>query len=367
MKTLVISAVNFTEGGPLTVLRDCVAAAAAALPGWRILVMAHDAALIDTPGVEVMAFPQTKTSWRRRVELEWRGFERLSRSLDVDLWLSLHDITPRVQARRQAVYCHNPAPFSRATWRDSWFEPKFLAFSLLYGRLYATHIQRNHAVIVQQEWLREEFKRRYGVEQVIVAHPEGSTPQQLPTVPAAPAARASREHVFFYPAIARCFKNFEVVGQALEILEKSDRWTGSVRWTIDGTENRYARWLRSRFGHLRSLQWIGRQDRAQMLQQYAQADCLVFPSRVETWGLPITEAKQARLPLLVADVPYARETVGSCDRVAFFPPRDARTLARHMAAIADGHAPFHEVHGQSPAAPYAANWVELLQMLTHDL
>jgi hypothetical protein len=33
MKTIVISAVNLVEGGPYTVLRDCVAAAPQALPG----------------------------------------------------------------------------------------------------------------------------------------------------------------------------------------------------------------------------------------------------------------------------------------------------------------------------------------------
>ena len=366
MKTLVISAVNFTEGGPLTVLRDCVAAAVTTLPGWRIIVMAHDAALIDIQGVEVMAFPKTKSSWLRRLALEWQGFGHLSESLRVDLWLSLHDITPRVKARRQVVYCHNPAPFSRATWRDSWFEPKFLAFSLLYGRMYAALIQRNYAVVVQQDWLRKEFKRRYGVSNVIVAHPESGVSKQM-TAQSAYSLRTAKDCVFFFPSLPRCFKNFEVIGQALEILERSESWSGSVRWTIDGTENRYARWLRCRFGKLRSLHWIGHQSRAQMLAQYAQADCLVFPSRAETWGLPISEAKQAQLSLLVADLPYAHETVGSWDRVAFFPPHDPQILAQQMAAVVNGFDPFKRVQGSLIEAPNAAGWSELLTMLTHDL
>ncbi|WP_066342552.1 glycosyltransferase [Azohydromonas lata] len=362
MKTLVISAVNFTEGGPLTVLRDCVQAAAA-LPGWRVVVMAHDGALIDTPGVQVMAYPRTKTSWLRRVALEWWGFERVSRALRADLWLSLHDVTPRVQARRQAVYCHNPAPFSRPSLRDIWFEPKFLAFSLLYGRLYSAFIRRNRFVVVQQAWLRQEFERRYGVSSVIVAHPAGEATSAVPATP----ARRDGPPVFFYPAIARCFKNFEVVGRALEILEADTAWQGSVHWTLDGSENRYARWLKRRFGHLRSLHWSGRLNRAQMQQHYAQAHCLLFPSRVETWGLPITEAKQAGLPLLVADLPYARETVGTWDRVAFFAPHDAPALARLMAAVARGHKPFEPVRQAPPDAPYAADWHALMRQLTHEL
>ena len=157
-RTLVISAVNFTEGGPLTVLHDAVHAARETLPGWRIVVMAHDASLITTAGVEVRAFPATKTSWLQRLKLEWHGFMRESRALQPDVWLSLHDITPRVVARHQAVYCHNPAAFHRIGWREAFLEPKFLLFNLFYGRLYGMFIHRNRQVIVQQQWLR---RRRY--------------------------------------------------------------------------------------------------------------------------------------------------------------------------------------------------------------
>lgn len=366
MKTLVISAVNFTEGGPLTVLHDCVTAAVKFLPDWRIVVMVHDLGLLDTEGVEIMTFPKVKGSWIRRLALEWFEFGNLAESLNVDLWISLHDITPRVKARRQAVYCHNPAPFSRATVRDTFFEPKFLAFSLLYGYVYSTNIHKNYAVIVQQDWLRDEFIRRYDINKVIVAHPESSIPL-LASLPAGQSLKSCKNFIFLYPALPRCFKNFEVVGFALEILEKSSDWSGVVRWTIDGTENRYTRWLHSRFGKLRSLQWIGHQNRTQMHEQYSQVDCLIFPSRAETWGLPITEAKQAKLPLLVADLPYARETVGTWDKVAFFPAQDPHALALSMNTIINGPSAFQKVQALPVPQPSASSWSELLKLLTYDL
>lgn len=363
MKTLVISAVNFTEGGPLTVLRDCVSAAVKLLPQWRIMVMAHDVSLIDISGVEVVAFPQTKKSWLKRVALEWWGFNRISRSLNADLWLSLHDITPRVRSRRQAVYCHNPAPFARPTVADSWFEPKYLAFSLLYGYLYRFNIHRNNSVIVQQAWLREEFMRRYGVARVIVAHPTSINKTIIENSPI-----RAEEFIFLYPALPRCFKNFEVIGEALEILESgSDAWSCTVRWTISGTENRYTRWLKKRFGHLRSLQWIGRQTRIQMEHHYASSNCLLFPSRVETWGLPISEAKQANLPMIVADLPYARETVGTCDRVSFFDSHDAPGLAIRMKNFGRENSLIGAVQTDKPSEPFAPDWHALMTLLVKDL
>lgn len=361
-KTIVISGVNLVEGGPLTVLKDCVAAATQALPGWRVVVLAHDTSLIATPGVEVMAFPQAKSRWLRRLALEWRGLQPLSRELGADLWLCMHDMTARVDARRQAVYCHNPAPFSRATFRDALFSPTYFAFSLLYRHLYGAFIHRNHAVIVQQDWLRDCFRRLYGVKRVIVAHPREDVAQAAVRPP-----RQGPGNVFFYPALPRSFKNFEIIGEAVALLEKDPAWTGKVRWTLSGDENRYAAWLKRRFGHLRSIEWIGLQSREQMQAQYAAVDCLVFPSRAETWGLPLSEGKRCGLPLIAADLPYAHETVGNCDAVAFFDPRDPADLARTMAAFEKGEQPCRPVRLDPPAAPFAPDWIALLRLLADGL
>jgi glycosyltransferase involved in cell wall biosynthesis len=362
-KTLVISAVNITEGGPLTVLQDCVAAAPKALPGWDVVVLAHRTGLVSTPGVRVLEFPEIKRRWMNRIWAEWVRFKPLSRQLKADLWLSLHDMTPRVEARRQAVYCHNPSPFSRPTWRDAWFSPSYFAFALFYGLLYRSFIRRNHDVIVQQAWLRERFEQDYGVKRVIVAHPQPAI-SNLTVVAKPPHAGAP---IFLFPAWPRSFKNFELIGAALQRLETDPAWRGRVRWTLDGSENRYAKWLKHRFGKLRSLEWIGRQTREQMQQQYLDADCLLFPSRVETWGLPVTEAKRHGLPVLAADLEYAHETVGNCEAADFFDPYDPTALAVKMLAFAQGHATTHPVAHPEPAQPFVSDWEQLLKALTAGL
>jgi glycosyltransferase involved in cell wall biosynthesis len=361
-KKLVISAVNLTEGGPLTVLRECVESAALVLPNWEIIVLAHNATLIKTPGVEVQAFPRAKSSWLRRIWLEWVGFKPISQELKADLWLSLHDITPRVQAVRQAVYCHNAAIFYRLSLREVFVEPKLLLFSLFYGVLYGAFIGRNRHVIVQQSWLRDEFRHRFGERSIVVAHPSQMTPQTPGYV-----RLGHPTTIFFYPALARVFKNMEVLCEAAAILESRGFDEFEVRLTLTGDENRYARWLRSRFAGLSSVKFIGLQDIRQMRQQYSEATAVVFPSRLETWGLPITEAKVHQLPLLVADAPYARETVGTYNTVSFFPPREAEVLANLMQALIEGNWVPSGNEGSMPAEPFAQDWPQLLHLLTSDL
>lgn len=360
---LVISAVNFTEGGPLTVLREVVSAARHGFPEWRIHVVVHRKGLVDVEGIEEIVYPEAKRSWLRRLWCEWFVLNRLSIQLKPDVWLSLHDMTPRVRARRQYVYCHNPAPFTDLPWRLRLKDRSFLLFSLFYAWLYRINIHRNDAVIVQQSWLREEFQRRFGVRRVVVAHPRVSA---SPAETAVSKAASDGPTRFFFPCLPRVHKNIELLGRCAELLESDRRWQGRLVVTVDGTESTYARSLVDTYGALRSIEFIGAQKPAGMAAQYQACDALIFPSLLETWGLPLTEAKVRGIPILAAELPYARETVGDCDAVQFFDPRDARALADLLIDLSQGRRRFEAVRQPPPDAPFTDGWRALLQLMLVD-
>lgn len=362
MSLIVVSAVNFTEGGPLTVLRECLASSAAVLPAeWEIVALVHRADLINEPRIRLILIPSSKKSWFHRLYWEWFGFLRISRELKPALWLSLHDITPRVSATRQAVYCHNPSPFYRISLREALMEPTFLMFNQFYALLYRVFIHRNYCVIVQQDWLRAEFIKRMRPLPVVVAHPSMRT-DALACIPT-----SGPTFIFIYPALPRVFKNIETLCKAAQILAFREVSGFEVRLTLDGGENRYARWLHRRFGATAQVRFIGRQSKDQMVMQYLEASAVVFPSKLETWGLPITEGKAQRLPLLVADLPYARETVGTYDRVSFFPAESPEALADLMQSMIEQAWIPTGNHHSNPDAPFAPDWASLWGILTNEL
>ncbi len=369
-KHVVVSAVNFSEGGPLTVLQESLEGAAQCLPvDWKITALVHSKDLITNPRIETLAFPQSKRSWFKRLWLEWVVFKRISISLKPDLWLSLHDITPRVKARRQAVYCHNPSPFHKLTWRDARLEPSFALFNLLYGRLYGAFISRNQTVVVQQAWLRQAFKSLYAHPNVVVAypsHPDEGGPAPAQTHAAIQFSK-SRPLVMLYPALPRVFKNIEVLCEAMMRLPSAARGAVELQLTLNGTENPYARDLYRRFSSVHGVRFIGRQTRQQMAEAYRACDVVVFPSRLETWGLPITEAKALNKPLLVADLPYAHETVGSYSAVSFLPATDVQAWAKAFEQIVCGQHAFGSQTRAAPEAPFAADWPQLWRLLTQGL
>jgi hypothetical protein len=104
-----------------------------------------------------------------------------------------------------------------------------------------------------------------------------------------------------------------------------------------------------------------------MANHYGEADAVVFPSKLETWGLPITEAKAKRLPLLVADLPYARETVGNYDLVSFFPAESPDALADLIQSmLVKVWQPTGNCYTDS-VQPFAPDWASLWGILTSGL
>lgn len=361
MLRIVISAVNFTEGGPLTVLRECLAAASRLPAEFEIVALVNRADLVDQPRVRLIVIPSSKKSWFHRLYWEWWGFTRISRKLKPALWLSLHDVTPRVLTARQAVYCHNPSPFYKIGWREAWMEPTFLMFNWFYAFLYRVFIRRNYCVIVQQSWLRDEFLKYMGQLPIVVGHP------LIPIIEKGLPPPLGSKLIFIYPALPRVFKNIETLCKAAQILSSRGINGFEIRLTLDGTENRYARWLLNQFRDTREVRFIGRQTKDEMVTHYSIADVVVFPSKLETWGLPITEAKAHRRPLLVADLPYAHETVGNYDLVSFFPAGSPEALAELMQSLIEKRwRPTGNSHAD-PESPFAEDWGALWRILTDGL
>lgn len=363
-KRLVISAVNCVDGGILSILQDCVSSVCREYgEDWDIVVLANNRKLLPETTAAVLEFPRIKGSWIARLKHEWIHSVELSRQLDADVWLSLHDISANARARRRVVYCHNPIPFYPFRLRDAVHNWKLTAFSLFYGKLYGINIHSNDYVIVQQDWLRREFMRRYDLSNVIVAHPEGA-PWPLADRGAIAGLAGGRKTRFCYPFVPLFFKNVEVICDAARILREDKHENFEIVLTMNGSETGYANRMRRKYGDLTNISFVGRLSRKQVFELYRSSDCLVFASKLETWGLPISEFKATGRSMLIADKPYARETVDDYANVEYFDAGDARQLAGLMLQVMSGtFSPAASTSAVKVPEPYAANWSALWAMI----
>jgi glycosyltransferase involved in cell wall biosynthesis len=125
--------------------------------------------------------------------------------------------------------------------------------------------------------------------------------------------------------------------------------------------NRYSRWLHRRWGHVKSIRFCGFLPKAELEALYASTSCLVFPSQVETWGLPISEFAKTGRPMLLADRPYAHETAGGSASTAFFDPDEPQQLKQLMLQLLLGdHSNLQDIKPTMPQPPIAHSWNEVI-------
>lgn len=370
-KTIVVSGINLFTGGTLKVMQDCIASLSAyAGREYRIVALVHREDLYPAyPNVEYISFPKSRKSWLYRLYYEYIGFRKLSQKLSPYVWFSMHDTTPNVYARYRMVYCHNPFPFYKAGWKGLWMQPGIFLLSLLTRHvIYRVNIRKNDYIIVQQQWMREAFEKMFAVDNVIVAMPAFTNPPGNKQPNNTEHNKGTedpdkRKTLFFYPATAMIHKNFELLCEATAILEKEGLNDFEVIITSFGSENKYAHSLFQRYGNLKRLTFQGYLKREQMDDFYKETDCLVFPSKAETWGLPLMEAKEYNKPVLVSNLPYAKETVGKYAQVKYFDPEDAPGLASLMKAFMQGTLQYDPSPEIIYEKPFARDWKGLFSIL----
>ena len=336
-KTVVISAVNIRKGGTLTILRQWLEEWAAKSGQYRVIALVHRKELCAFPGIEYIEMPWCSRNWVFRLWAEYVTMHRISKELEkqdgqmVWKWISLHDTTPRVRAQHRQVYCQTSFPFMKPALKDFYFDPKIPFFTMFTRWAYRINSRQNECMIVQQNWFREALSGLIGypLDKITVIPPKLQHIQPVITNSRSPYP------VFLYASTPDCHKNFETLCRAAVMLENElgqDRF--KVILTVKGNENRYARYLFSHWGKCSSIDFHGLMGKQELFNAYANADCLVFTSRVETWGLPISEYMSAHPEgrMILSDLPYAHETSAG-GNAAFFNCRDSVQLAELMKKV----------------------------------
>lgn len=359
---IIISGINLRTGGPLTIIQDCLKFLSESVISekFRIIALVHKRELFTYENIEYIEFPDSIKFWIKRLYYEYFYFKKLSKKYNPYLWLSLHDITPSVNAERQAVYMHNPSISNKFKFRDLRFDLTYVAFTFFYKFLYLKNIKKNIYCIVQQGWFRELCSEKFGIpeENIIVARPNTEQYNYLRDPKRTPC------RIFFFPALPRPFKNFEVICDAASILYYRGVRDITFRLTIDGSESKYSHSIVSKYMSIPTIEFCGLIPKEKITEAYNEADCLIFPSRLETWGLPISEFIPQNKPMLLSDLPYAHETAQGGELVAFFNPSDAMQLANLVeSAVKGDFMNFKNVPITDLKPPTAASYKDLFNIL----
>lgn len=348
--TIVVVDVAASEGGALTVLRGFHSAACSSTQyDWVFYVSTPK--LPSATNVAIRSYPWTKRSWLHRLLFDYVTAPLRIRREDPAMVFSLQNVAVPARGVRQVVYLHQAIPFS--DFRFKLFEsPLMWTYQNVISLLIKRGLKQADAVIVQTQWMRNRISR-------LLAADAGKIHVVSPEIAAHPAkfeATDNNRRRFFYPAAAEPYKNHKVIIGACDVLKSRGRCDLEVAVTVSDHELER---LGSE-GARPPILATGRLPYDEVRNRYA-ISVLVFPSKLESFPLPLAEALMARTFILAADTPFAREILNGYRNAFFFAPDDAEALANLMEGIASGRTPYDDAFETSGPTP--GNWQDVVKVL----
>ena len=302
---IIVNATALDQSGALSILRQFVENIPRDERKWLVFVSPIVSVSADNPNVRIEPIEGVKPMHQRLV---WDTF-------GIPKWLKRNRIIPvaavslqntgfQVGRRVPAyIYYHQPIPFFPFRWnpfkreeRTFWFYKKIYPF---FVRLF---LKKETTIFVQLDFIKKGFEKcfKHSPKRVKVYCPSVSEPK----VKSEDKVMESDSLKLLYPAMPHFYKNHRIIDKALKLTDRDSE----VLFTFDESVQRF------RDGRIRP---IGMQPYNRLCELYRSCDALLFPSYIETFGLPLLEAAMTGMPIIAADLPYAREVLAGYDGVRF--------------------------------------------------
>jgi glycosyltransferase involved in cell wall biosynthesis len=325
-KKIIFSAINVTSGGPLTIVQKFMEFASANLTAeYEVWFLIRDRQYLNRtfPGLHLMEFKNSQKTVFHKLYYEYFFFKKLSRQKKAYLWFSLNDVSPNVEATLRAVYIHNATPFYKFSWMDLRFPSRVLLQTFYYDFFLRTNLKKNSFVVVQQQFMKDYVVNKLGFEKpdnVLIHRPVFSIDPNLVMAFDRDDQNASSIYMI-YPAKPEVYKNVHRLTDAAKRLIEEESFSDFTLWlTMNGDENRYSRQIARTTEALPQVVFKGHLSYPVLMGHLQASDILVFPSKLETWGLPLSEGAFFNKWIIAADLPYARETLRDYRKALFFDP-----------------------------------------------
>jgi glycosyltransferase involved in cell wall biosynthesis len=147
----------------------------------------------------------------------------------------------------------------------------------------------------------------------------------IPFLPKAPDLKVrdyKKKYDFIYVASGEHHKNHEKLIDAWKILAKHNIFP-SLALTL--SPNDEEKIFKQQDLSTVNIINLGHIPHSNILDAYHESGALIYPSKVESFGIPLIEAKDAGIPIIASELDYVRDLV---DPVETFDPCSSTSIAR---------------------------------------
>ena len=286
----------------------------------------------ETDKVKVSVYPKVKRSWLSRWKFEKFELPKIIKAFNPDYIVSLQNMPIKGTKKPQLVYLHQSLQYCPKKFSYLKGEERALAVrQRIVCGFYKRALPKAKHIFVQTNWIKDatvQWLKRSEAEVTVV--PVGLNELEVFVKP----YQGARSRKFFYPARAEVYKNHQTILNACKILKDEGIDDFEMIFTIDENDNACAKRLVEEAKGL-PVSCIGSVKYEDIWSYYAET-VLLFPSYLETCGLPLLEARRSGGIVLASDLPFAHEALDGYAYAEFFRFDDAKALAGKMKAVLDG-------------------------------
>jgi glycosyltransferase involved in cell wall biosynthesis len=283
----------------------------------------------------------------------------LIKKYNIDKVLSFQNVIISHTKIKQILYVHNSLPF--IDYKFTLKENRHLwIYQNIIGRSIIKSIKKADKVIVQTEWMKKACIKKSGIEsgKIDVIPPQINLDIKNFFEP-----NEKSLSTFFYPASEFTYKNHKVIVEACKKLKDKNINNFKVIFTLKGDENEHISELYKESKHQQlPIEFVGSLAREQVFDLYTKS-VLLFPSYIETFGLPMLEAKLYKGIILASDCPFSHEILNGYENAYFFDPFKADELEELIENILTNKIKYLNMQRQI-IKDSVNEWIRLLNVLT---
>lgn len=314
---VLINAMSASRGGSKSILEDIhqQLISKQTKDEW-IFIVKPSISLKESSNVRIVQQPM-KYGWLGRLIFDYFTGRLIVNQIKPDIVFSITNTVIRGCKVPHVLYIHQGIPFQDSIV-FSFFkkqEIKLAIYQKIIGKLIVNSINRSKVVIVQSEWMKNAVQKS-------VSHRDIKLVKISPELISILNNNLNdfNYNVFIYPTSKAIYKNNDCVYNACRVLNRTIKDRFSVEMTLNSGPD------------LANIEYLGTIPRSDLLRKY-ETSTLIFASYIESYGLPLAEARSRGTIILAADVNYAREVLVDYPNAYFFDPCYPEQLASLMSNV----------------------------------
>ena len=370
-KIIFVNATAASEGGALTILRQFLEGSATYSNKniyYYIFCSLDELGSYKSKNIKIVNNIKGK-KWLDRIKWDLYGLRSWSKKKDIraDLIISFQNTGVHYYKDiKQLIYLHQPIPFAEnINWdffnkneRILWF------YKNIYKRLIKYSIKDNSYIIVQTEWMRNAVIKQFNWDssKIFVIKPDLV---KISIEEISNLEFKDRKFHIFYPANNVIYKNHELIIRALRYIKDQKKKIYDnlmIHFTIDDNlGNDRNDTIINLIRDLKVNDHIkpeGKLSYETVLSFYKSCDLMLFPSYIETFGLPLIEAASFGLPILVSDLDYAREVIGNYEGVRFLNHKNSKLWAENIIDLCNKRIKYEPYN-----VNYKTSWKDFFELI----